>query len=279
MFAAEIIAVERRNERISASITVAVLVILILLSVLWKAIRYNVPPPGEGDNFQTVAAMDFGDYTQGSKNINNFDPPVENPTTTRQAPSQPQPTTPVKQTDPPIISTPEPSPVTVPSKPAEKPKPQPTTTPTPPTPKPNTTPATQPSKELEYKPGTGAGGSNQGNAPSGTGNSGSPDAKTLDPSGLYSFGDGSGGGNGLKGRGARSLGYPSYTVQEEGTLKFEFVILPNGTVGNAKLVGVTDKSGIREAGLRAIRGWKFDPLPPGQTTPQTVQVTIKFRLK
>jgi TonB family protein len=74
-----------------------------------------------------------------------------------------------------------------------------------------------------------------------------------------------------------ALPYPSYSVQEEGTLEFEFVIDPQGNVQYVKLVGVTDKIGLKEAGISAISRWKFTPSPGAG--PQRVRVKIKFKLK
>ncbi|MEZ4830102.1 MAG: SUMF1/EgtB/PvdO family nonheme iron enzyme [Bacteroidia bacterium] len=70
---------------------------------------------------------------------------------------------------------------------------------------------------------------------------------------------------------------PETSVQEIGFLQFEFVIEPNGSVSFVKLVGVTNKLGLKEAGISAIRHWKFNALSPNQPQQrQTASVTIRF---
>ncbi|MEZ4825823.1 MAG: TonB family protein [Bacteroidia bacterium] len=292
MITPELVAEERKNEIISGISTTIIIVVLLLLTLLWTAYRNRVPPPGEKE-YEVLGAIDFGDYKNGSKRVNNFQPSVPDP-----APAPPQTAKPVQQpvvaepapTPKPPVVTKAPSPVTQPEPPKVKqpdPKPTPpkTATPTTEPPKPETKPSPTPTNtnsqekpELTFNNNTGQTGSNHGTSESGTGNAGTPNVKVLDPNGLYSFGTGSGGG--LEGRAPLSLKEPQYSVQEEGELQFEFIIEPNGSVSYVKLVGVTNKPGLRDAGINAIKQWRFSALQPGQSQQrQTVRVTIKFRLK
>lgn len=292
MLTPELIAQERRHEVISGISTAAIVILLLLLSLLWTAYRQRVPPPGE-KQYEMLGAIDFGDYRNGSKRVNNFQKAVENPAPT----PQPQTAQPVQEAEvadqnptptPPVV-TKAPSPVTQPEPPKVKqpdPKPNPPKTVTPPkeetkpetTNNTNTSTNTQEQPELTFNNTNSESGSNHGTNDSGTGNAGTPNVKTLDPNGLYSFGTGSGGG--LQGRSPLALPEPRYNVQEEGELQFEFVIEPNGSVSYVKLVGVTSSLGLKQAGIDAIKRWRFSELKPGQAqTRQTVRVTIKFKLK
>lgn len=290
-YLAELEAEERRHQRISAIITAAVMILLLLFSLLWTAWRQTVPPPGE--EYEVLGAIDFGNYESGSRQVNNFEPPTPDPAETP-PPAPPEPQEEVQESLPepipdPVETQPEPSPVTVPeSVPDPKPKPEPVK-PTPPKPKPQPQPekpqpeqpaettSSQSSETPSNQPTDKPAGSNQGNESSGTGNQGTPSAKVLDPQGLYSFGTGTGGG--LQGRSPLDLPYPKYNVQEEGDIQFQFVIGPDGRVLYVKPVGVVRQLGLKDAGIDAIKRWRFSALPPGQSGNQTVRVTIKFRLK
>lgn len=288
---------------ISAGITLLLTILFLILCFIFSVARSNMLPPGEKE-YEVVGSIDFGDLNMGSKQVNNFQPAVENPSETvkpvtkpvtkpvsaPKAEAKPTPSVkPVKTTNPakqPVITTDKPSEVTAPK--VEKPTQE--------TPTENNTVKTNETKSEQSqnntetkndnseasssttsKPGDGP-GSNHGTNESGTGNQGSPDIKELDPGGLYSFG-GTGKG-GLSGRRPLSLKSPSYTVQEEGELKFEFVIKPDGTVAYAKVVGLTNKPGLKAAGIAAIKKWRFNSLNPEQAQKnQRVQVTIKFKLK
>lgn len=289
-FAQKIEREERRNQRISGIITTTLMLLLLLISFLWTAYRNRVPPPGAKE-YEVLGAIDFGDYKNGSRSVNNFEKAVENPVEAPKAASKPVPQAEVADKNPPPVKevvTEAPSPVSQPQpqvEPDPTPNPSPPQTVTEPKPEPvpetknNTSDAPEPSidDDLLYDPNEGTTGSNHGDAESGTGNAGTPDVKVLDPDGLYSFGTGTGGG--LKGRSPLDLPQPKYTVQEEGELKFEFLIKPDGTVAYAKLVGVTDKLGLKQAGIAAIMKWRFSKAPPGSSGNQRVQVTIKFQLK
>ncbi len=292
MFTPELEAEERRHRIISGTLTTIIMAILLLLSLIWTAYRERIPPPG-GD-YEVLGAIDFGNYTQGSRQVNNFERPVEDPAETPQPEAaRPVQTPQVAETSPPPvkeITTEAPSPVTQPPPPKEvknDPIPKPTTTVKPAEPKKEPTetqndtgtaatsskPTTDP-----VKPSDKPSGSNHGDATSGTGNAGTPDVKTLDPSGLYTFG--TGGDGGLKGRSPVSLPYPVYDVQEEGELTFEFLIDRSGNVAHVKLIGLTDKPGLRKAGMDAIKKWRFTAAAAGQGEDLTpVRVKIRFKLK
>jgi len=289
-YLAELEAEERRNQRISAILTALIMVIFFIISLIWTAWRQEVPPPGE--EYEVLGAIDFGNYQSGSRQVNNFEKPVEDPAETP-PPPKPTPQEEVAEPEPapapePVETQPDPSPVTVPESPPEvKPEPKPTE-PEPPKPKPKPKEETKPEKPAESsnttpaetpatKPSDKEPGSNHGNNDSGTGNQGQDKVKVLDPQGLYSFGTGTGGG--LQGRSPLDLAYPEYNVQEEGDIQFEFIIAPDGRVVHVKPVGVVRQLGLKNAGIAAIKKWRFSPLPPGQTQNQRVRVTIKFRLK
>ncbi|MEM8888573.1 MAG: hypothetical protein AAGD28_11375 [Bacteroidota bacterium] len=283
MFSPELLAQERKNIRVSAVTTTAIMVILALLCLIFTAYRNRVPPPGK--KYEVLGAIDFGDMREGSKNVNTRErsvpDPVENPTP---KPTPPQPTPqPVEAapTPPPRVTTPKPTPVAVPDPPVKKPEPveqpkvekpqepkptpKPTNTQTKPT---ETKPADKPSTNTDSRPS----GSNDGSADSGTGNKGTPNTTVLNKDGLYSFGEGIGGSNG---RGILSIRDPDYKCQEEGTLTFKFQIMPNGSVGRV-FRPISNKRCLVQIGMAAIRGWKFTS-SPGAGVLET-NVTIRFKL-
>jgi protein TonB len=288
---AELDAQERKNMRISGIITIVLLLLFLIFSFLKEVVRAHVPPPGEL-GYELVGAIDFGDLQNGSRDINNFDPSVPDPEPIEQEAesAQPIPDVAVDEAAPtpaPVVTKPEPSPVT-----ESKPKPVPVeATPTKPStivkpvetePKPSenatstgtseVTPTDTPSDNAS------SGGSNQGTNDAGTGNTGTPDIKVLDPNGLYEFG--SGGQGGLEGRKPLHLPYPAYDSQEEGKLTFEFIIAPDGHVLNVKVVGLTNKASLKANGIKAIENWKFNSLPASVSQKnQTARVSILFRLK
>ncbi|RMG59405.1 MAG: hypothetical protein D6722_22335, partial [Bacteroidetes bacterium] len=87
MFAPEVEAQEKKHERISALLTLLFTIVFFLVSLLFTVYRDRVPPPGVKD-YQVLGSIDFGDYRQGSRNINNFQEAVPNPS---EAPPQPTP--------------------------------------------------------------------------------------------------------------------------------------------------------------------------------------------
>jgi TonB family protein len=293
MLTPELIAQEKRHEKISAVATTIIMVILLLLTLVWTAYRNRVPPPGEKEQYEILGSIDFGDYKQGSKRVNNFQKAVENP---EPAPQQQQAKA-VQEAEvsdqtptptPPVV-TKAPSPVNQPDPPKVKdpdPEPSPPKNQTPKEDKKadeknndnNTNNTNSEEPELTFNNTSSQSGSNQGNSDDGIGNSGTPNVKVLDPKGLYTFGTGSDGG--LKGRSAIAISYPEYNVQEEGDVTFLFTIEPDGSVSYVKVDGVNNKPGLARAGINAIRKWRFSKLTPSQGSQrQTVKVTISFKLK
>ena len=283
---------EQKNERISAVITFFITVLLVLLMLIWKAWRATVPPPGE--IYEVVGAIDFGDLREGSRNINTLDKSRVDPAPIPKPKAKPEKQAEIAETTPqpdPVITNPEPSPVKQPDNPPPKepdpspPKPAETVVPeTKPQPEktPNDTGTENTESDTQSKPdptpSNKPSGSNQGNKEEGVGNQGTPDIKTLDPDGLYSFGEDIGGG--ASQRRPLSLPKPAYNVQEEGDIQFQFVIRPNGTVEFVRPKGVATKPGLVAAGKAAISKWRFSKLPSNvPQVNQRVTVTIKFRLR
>ncbi|MEM7371692.1 MAG: hypothetical protein AAF587_23960 [Bacteroidota bacterium] len=296
LIAPEIQALERKNERISAVATTIIIIILLLLSFIWTAYRNRVPPIGE-KNYEVLGAIDFGDYKQGSKNVNNFEKAVANPTPKPRQVVEPTPQPVQEVTDnapQPIehITNPAPSPVTIPDPPPTPdpvPDPVPPKVETPPVEEPPKQPTPDPVKvdkptdtkadeKLEFDLNDGTSGSNQGNG-DGVGNSGSPDVEVIDPNALYTFGTGSDGG--IKGRSwlnPSALG--NYNSQEEGSVTFEFTISPSGRVVYVRPVGVYTTPDLVRIGKDRIQKFRFSALPPGTSqVNQKVRYTIKFKLK
>lgn len=288
MFTPELIQEERKIQRTSAYRTAIIMVLLLGGSMIWWATRDRVPPPGE--EYEVVGAIDFGDLKSGSKQVNNLERATEQPAEVPKPASKPVQAPPAETTPPKeeVITQEEPAPVETPK--PEEPDPKPTP-PKPvetvkPAPKPvektennteNETSESQPEEKPQRKPLTDDFGSNQGNEENSVGNQGTP-IKQLDPDGLFSFGQGIGGGSSE--RGILALPKPNYTSQEEGRLTFQFTIMPDGRVSAVRLQGLTDKLSLKQAGIAAIRQWKFTKLRPDQPqTPFTTTVTITFRLK
>ncbi len=282
-----ILAEERRNQLISALVTLGVVLILAVISFVWTGIRMNLPPPGEED-YEVIGSFDFGDYKMGSKDVNTLEEAVEDP--------NPDPVeevaAPVKQPDvtetredpTPVITQDKPTPVTTPDvkpTPSEKPKKQETVVDTKPKvdPKQNDTGTAQNDNKVDdAKPNTNTNpsGSNQGDGGD-VGNAGIPDEKVFDDRYAFQWGASSGGGGGA--RRILYAPYPEYTAQEEGALTFTITIRPNGTVASV-VAAPTLKRNLKAAALRAIRSWKFGKIPSNQPQEnQVVQMTITFKLK
>ncbi|MEL6673710.1 MAG: TonB family protein [Bacteroidota bacterium] len=289
MFAPEFEAMERRHMRISIISTTVLMVILALLCFLFVAYRQRVPPPGK--KYEVLGAIDFGDLKNGSKKVNSFERSIPDPAPTPPPPAEAQPAQPEPEptpTPPKTVTTPKPTPVSQPTPPKTTtpkptpappkettPKPKPTPKPAEPTPKPAPTtspPSKQPSTTPAFKPS----GANQGNASSGTGNTGTPAAPKLDPNGMFSFGTGAGGG--LNGRQIIRQVQPAYDAQEEGELEFDFWIDRAGNVVYVK-PRPTNKPALRNAAVAALKQWKFSALPNGPERQGPIRIKVKFRLK
>jgi outer membrane biosynthesis protein TonB len=295
MIASEIIALEKRNERISAVATTIIMLLFLLSMMMWWAYRQRVPPPGEIKQFEVLGSIDFGDYKNGSRNINNFERAVENPTPpppqqaappVEEAPAEESNPTPIEQITNPApspVSVPKPEPVKQPDPKPTPPKPVETPKPTPPkeTPtKPQETESTQPAQEeaLEFDLNDGTTGSNQGDSESGTGNSGSPDVPVINPDALYTFGTGTDGG--VQGRSwLNPSQFTKYDSQEEGEVLFEFTISPSGRVIFVRPVGVYTTPELVRIGKERIEKFRFSALPPGSAqVNQKVRYKIRFKL-
>ena len=79
---------------------------------------------------------------------------------------------------------------------------------------------------------------------------------------------------------------PNYTADAmrariQGILFLDAVVLPNGTVGDVRiLVSLDRESGLDQAGIAAVRQWRFKPgTVRGTTGAMIVQIEMAFRLK
>ncbi|MCI4671103.1 MAG: hypothetical protein MRZ79_23395 [Bacteroidia bacterium] len=294
LFIDKAIALEKRNSRISAAVTSILMILMLFFSLLMLLNLYREAKIGEGDEYEVVGSIDFGDYTNGSKKVNNYSPPVNNPvpvkdpkpTADQPAPSKsstPTTTTEAQTTETTptpseVVTTKKPTPTTTPpvnDKPKENTSsPQSTTTETSET---NNDNSSKTNSEEEVDDGLDfnmGGGSNEGDANEGTGNQGTPNTQILDPDGLFSFAE-SGPGS-LKGRTPKSLPKPVYNTQQEGRIKFKIIIAPNGSVLYAAPAGpvAPNMQSLVNSGRIALEKWKFSA---GQR--QEVIVTITFKLK
>ena len=259
---------QRRAYMIAGGITTGVVALLLLLSLIWIAFRSPVPPPGQ-KQYVALGAIDFGNNVQGSKKVNNFQPPSPTPAENPPKVNTPQPDPSPKQTPPdPVITTPEPAPITTPSSNQTPPEPSPT-----PTQNPSPDPTPSEPEPQEALDGFEMGGSNHGQDGD-IGNSGNPNATVLNDD-VYTWG--AGGGNGLASRGLLRKVDPKYLpgVQQEGQVVFKITIAPNGSV--KRVTAATPYLQLKKMGIKAIKQWRFDPIDPGLGD-QTVSVGIKFKL-
>ena len=276
---------EKKDLKNSFFITFLLILFLIPLLIVWNAVMGTIPPP-EDEQYEVAGSIDFGNYTEGSKKINNFEAPSETPSEEPEADPEPTPVVeeasqPVTNTNEQIITTEaeEAETETVSNtQPVENPKPSITpkvSEPVKETPKEKEQPKTETVTETKTvtKPKAQTGGSDHGDSNT-PGNRGRDDTQVLDPNGMYTFGEG---GNGLHGRKPLDLPNPRYLVQQEARLKFEFIISPDGTVKYVK-PPITSNIGLKKAGMDAIYKWKFEPVPDGEGDQKT-SVSITFKLK
>jgi len=286
--------IERKNERFAAILTTIIMVVILLLAFLMLLELYRDIQIGEGDKYEVVGSIDFGDYSNGSKRVNTYAPPVENPTPVENpqpTPQQPSPTptetAPAPSEAAPAETNPTPSDVVTTTRPTETTTPPATEQPqeNPSTPQntqtessnTNTDNSSDAQAEQEQEEGLDfsmGGGSNEGDANEGTGNQGTPNTQILDPDGLYSFAQS--GPGALKGRKPLSLPKPEYSSQEEGKITFKIIIGPDGSVLFASPDGpvAPGMSSLVKAGRSALMRWKFS-----RGTRQEVKVTITFKLR
>ena len=259
----------RKIKQKSAGITAGIGIVLVLISLLWTFVETADPPLFEVLS-EGSGGVDFGNWVEGSGNINNFEDPsphagegkakvIQN---TQMASSDEKTT---------LSGEAEESEVTAPPVKETKDKD-----------KKNTQNQDKPKEivkndnspvNLNNNNSYQTGGSNHGNSDQ-IGNRGRDDVKILDNDGLYAFGSGE---EGLQGRKPISLPKPVYEVEAEAKITYEFTIAPNGTVKNVKALTLSSNSELKNAGIKAIYKWKFEPIE--QDKIQKTKVTITFKLK
>jgi len=239
---------EKKIHRKSALYTGLAIALFLLLSWFWFAVRALLAPPEE-KQYEIVGSIDFGDLSEGSKEMNTFEPAVKNPSPEKnQAESEPQQED-MPEADP-VIVTDAPSETQVQAS-DEKPKKV---------------------KDWTIK----SGGANDGQSNE-VGNKGTPDAKVLNPDGMYAFGDGD---YGLQGRKVIASVKPVYNVQDDSRITYEIIIAPNGTVKDVIPKTLTTSSTLTQAGKDALRKWKFNDISANPAAKdQKLRVTITFKLK
>ena len=279
---------EIRDKRVSWAVSVASILIFFLMTASWwQAILFPVPP-SESAQYVTLGAIDFGNFHEGSGNVNNFLDPSKTPGPEKPAPAEntaPQPVKANVAPEPVVtgsevseVKTPEVKPVPVPTKPVVNPTPAPVVNTPPVKPKPSNSALYDNNDNGTAK----TGGSNHGEGTE-VGNRGNPSSKVLyDQGGDQGDGVGIGPGgpgtfSGLKNRKAVSTPMPVYNVQTEAKLSFEFKIAPDGSVSFVKRP-VTPYTDLAKAGQDAIYKWKFNALED-EAPDQWVTVTITFKLK
>lgn len=76
--------------------------------------------------------------------------------------------------------------------------------------------------------------------------------------------------------------YPAWAQTKgiEATIILEFTVLPDGSVKEAIVVRqTTGYPRLDETAIRALREWKFVPLPDGENREEVGFITIKYSLK
>lgn len=78
---------------------------------------------------------------------------------------------------------------------------------------------------------------------------------------------------------------PKYTpdamrAKLQGRVKVQAVVMPDGTVGRARVMESLDKDlGLDDAALAAIKQWRFEPGKlKGEAVPVVVEMFLEFRL-
>lgn len=239
---------EKQIQRKSMLYTFIILFFFILISWFWFALR-GLYPPVEREKYEIVGAIDFGDLSEGSQDVNTFEKPSERPSPDKpvEEMSEPQPDQPVQEE---IISTEQPSETQV------------------------QTTVDKPKKVIDWN--IKSGGANDGKSDK-AGNKGSPDAAVLNPDGMYAFGDGD---YGLMGRKVIQSQKPIYNVQDDSRITYELVIAPNGTVKDVIPRTLSTSSALTQSGKDALRKWKFNDISSHPNAKdQRLRVTITFKLK
>lgn len=121
-------------------------------------------------------------------------------------------------------------------------------------------------------------GNNQGDAPKGTGNQGSPFGNSDHGA---NEGVGGYGSFNLNGRsiGAGGLPRPAYTVQEEGRIVINITVDPKGNVIFAEIGRGTniDNASMRKSALEAARKAKFNSISGANNQSGTITYVYKFK--
>ncbi|MCB9233436.1 MAG: energy transducer TonB [Bacteroidia bacterium] len=271
---------EKKDLIKAGGITAGVTLLLLLLMSFWIAMRGMIPPPGE-KQYIAAGSIDFGDWNEGSQNVNNLEKTVPNPSESAPSQSNPQPVQ--ESSSPPVVTPPNDVISSTAEEEVTTPKQNEVKQETKVTPKEAVKPVTETKTEPKDTKSDSQTDSDKNNPNANTGandgksntpgNKGRPDTQVLDPNGLYSWGEGPGT---LNGRIPVLLGEPIYNVQQEAKLTFEFVISPDGTVKYVK-PPVTNNPGLKKAGMDAIRKWKFNEVEQSMGD-QTSRVTILFKL-
>ena len=240
---------EKIIQRKSIAYTVLFFILLILICWFWIALLALLPAPVE-KKYEIVGSIDFGDLSEGSQEINNFEPVVEN---ANPNPVSQEVQTPVEQVQTPveeIISTDQPAETQVTQVPEKK------------------------KKIIDWT--MKSGGANDGKSNQ-AGNKGSPDAKELNPDGMYAFGNGS---DGLQGRRILAQPKPDYSTQEDSRITYKIVIAPDGRVVEVIPITISSAHNLTHAGKEALKKWKFNDISSNAAARnQSLKVTITFKLR
>jgi hypothetical protein len=252
---------EAKDQRKSAMITSAFALLLLLASLFWTAMAGVIPPVGQ-PSWKTIGMIsDFGNLTEGSSNVDNFQPPSPTPA------DRPK----VDQSNPSVKSNPTPSPKVVESSTQSNQTVAPSNTNTQTTNNNSTTQTNNTATNNSTKSQNGGSNDGQGKTP---GNFGNPNSKTLDGNGMFDFGPGIGG---TAGRKPVKLDLPKYNVQQEAKIKFNFIILPDGKVAFVKSEA-TPYPDLARVGKEAIERWRFSEVDENEGNLKT-SVVITFRLQ
>lgn len=264
---------QKKIQQKSVGITLLIGVGLLAFSLVFTFVETTIPPLFEILS-EGSGSVDFGNWTEGSGNVNNFEKPSpsasEGSSSSNQSTfsssktSSEQNLTDETQEDE-TVQAPPPK-----DKKKNKDKQQTTSHNQQQSHNSNTQTTTDNS---DKKNNTQQGGSNHGDSNQ-AGNRGRDDVKILDPDGLYSFGSGE---DGLMGRKPISLAKPVYEVEAEAKITYEFTIAPDGSVKNVKALTLSPHVELKNAGMKAIYKWKFEPIESGKF--QKTKVTITFKLK
>lgn len=254
----------------SAIITITFALLLLLISLVWTFVQTTDPPLFEVLS-EGSGGVDFGNWVEGSGDINNFKNPSPNPEEGKNAENE-RVTSSINDEQTPLSGQSEESEVTSPPVKEEKEIKK----------KDKNLTTSEKQKEIvknansnsqAHSTNSHSSGSNHGNSDQ-VGNRGRDDVKILDNEGLYAFGSGD---EGLKGRRPISLPKPVYEVEAEAKITYEFTIAPDGSVKNVKAVTLGSNAELKNAGIKAIYKWKFEPIEENKF--QKTKVTITFKLK